>query len=56
VVDGAAAIRSHAGGTAQAGFPYFYDTIHPTRLGHAVLGEAIAPAAFEILDHRSNRP
>jgi lysophospholipase L1-like esterase len=58
VVDGAAAVRSHAGGgpEAPAGWDYYWDYIHPTRLGHAVLGEAIAPAASALLVARSAAP
>jgi lysophospholipase L1-like esterase len=54
LVDGAGALRAHAGGgtEAPAGWDYYYDSIHPTRLGHAVLGEAIAPTAEALLRRR----
>lgn len=55
VIDAAAALRADAKrrfGTDLAGGPYFYDSCHPTRLGHAVIGEAIAPAATELLRER----
>lgn len=48
VVDGAGALRAHAGGPA--GYVYYWDQIHPTRLGHAVLGAAIAPEAARLLE------
>ena len=57
VVDGAGALRWHAGGAwtsadgapGVAGYRYYWDAIHPTRLGHAVLAAAIAPTAAELL-------
>ncbi len=57
VVDGAEALRRHAGGSwaspegasAVAGYAYYWDAIHPTRLGHAVLAAAIAPEAARLL-------
>jgi len=68
VVDGPEAVRFHArdgqasaGSSLQgangvvradAGWTYFYDTCHPTRLGHALLGEAMAPVASELLRER----
>lgn len=55
VLDAPAALRADAAqrfGEPLAGERYFYDTCHPTRLGHAVLGEALAPAAERILRAR----
>jgi lysophospholipase L1-like esterase len=58
VVDGAGALRAHAGGDwsnargatpGVAGYTYYWDAIHPTRLGHAVLAAAIAPEASRLL-------
>ena len=57
IVDGAGALRWHAGGAwasatgepAPAGYAYYWDQIHPTRLGHAVLGAAIAPEVDKLL-------
>lgn len=58
VVDGAGALRAHAGGDwgpspdgtpGVAGYAYYWDTIHPTRLGHAVLAAAIASEAGALL-------
>ncbi len=36
-------------GVADPGPAYFWDQLHPSRLGHAVLGEAIAPTALRLL-------
>ncbi|HCP47481.1 MAG TPA: hypothetical protein DIU15_15680 [Deltaproteobacteria bacterium] len=63
IVDGPEAVRFHARGNrgtlpgdeivrADAGWTYFYDSCHPTRLGHALLGEAMAPMAVELLAGR----
>ncbi len=64
VVDVPEAVRFHAraGGPAQgdggeivrqgAGNDYFYDTCHPTRLGHQLIGEILAPAAAQLLTER----
>jgi lysophospholipase L1-like esterase len=57
VVDVTAALRSHAAGggngsTGVAGEDYFYDTVHPTRLGHAVIARALRPAAESLLLRR----
>ena len=57
VVDGAGAMRWHAGGgwgsadgtPGAADYVYYWDQIHPTRLGHAVLAAAIAPEARALL-------
>ncbi len=63
VVDGAGALRAHAGddwgpsadvAPGIAGYAYYWDAVHPTRLGHAVLAAAIAPEAARLLD-RSTR-
>ncbi len=51
VVDSVAALRAHAEG-GPIGFRYFWDRIHASRTGHAVLGEALAPAATRILQAR----
>ncbi len=51
VVDSAAALLAHAG-EEPVGFQYYWDRIHASRLGHAVLGEAIAPAALDLLRAR----
>lgn len=34
------------------GHKYFYDTCHPTRLGHRLIGEILAPASAELLSAR----
>jgi len=34
------------------GHDYFYDTCHPTRLGHRLIGEILAPASVELLSDR----
>ena len=51
VIDVPAALRHHDGGVLSgvAGWDYFYDSIHPTRLGHAVIGQALVPSASELL-------
>ncbi len=51
VVDSAAALRAHADG-GPIGFRYYWDRIHASRLGHAVLGEALAPEAARLLRAR----
>ena len=33
-----------------AGHSYFYDTCHPTRLGHRLIGERLAPVALHLLN------
>ena len=55
VVDVTAALRHHGGGQISgiAGEDYFYDTVHPTRLGHAVIARALTPAAEKLLKNRS---
>ena len=57
VVDVTAALRHHAGDETSgiAGEDYYYDTVHPTRLGHAVIAGALTPAAEHILKIRSKR-
>ena len=57
VVDVPAALRHHAGGVTSgvAGEDYFYDSIHPTRLGHAVIARALVPAAEELLKEPGKR-
>lgn len=55
LVDGAGAIQAHAEAAGVPGGPnsaYYYDDIHPTRLGHAILAQAIAPPAVESLTAR----
>ena len=42
LVDVPAALRQHGGGPA--GHLYFRDYVHPSQLGHAVIGEALAPS------------
>ena len=51
VVDVPAALRHHAGGqlTGIAGAEYFYDTVHPTLLGHAVIARSLTPQAEDLL-------
>ncbi|MEE2829515.1 MAG: SGNH/GDSL hydrolase family protein, partial [Myxococcota bacterium] len=51
LLDAPAALQAHAG--TPAGHEYFWDSIHPTRLGHAVLGEALAPAVARLLEDGS---
>jgi len=55
VVDIPAALRHHAGGqlTGIAGEDYFYDTVHPSLLGHAVIARTITPAAEDLLLNRA---
>lgn len=51
-IDGRAVLRAHASaatGEARAGADYFWDDLHPSRLGHAVLGEALAPTVERLL-------
>jgi lysophospholipase L1-like esterase len=45
LLDGASALEAHVG-DGPVGHAMFWDVIHPTREGHAVLGEAIAPAVM----------
>jgi len=55
LMGGQAVFRSHAEaatGEARAGRDYFWDGLHPSRLGHAVLGEALAPTAERLLLER----
>ena len=52
LLDGHAILGAHSlahNGTADPGPAYFWDQLHPSRLGHAVLGEAIAPTALRLL-------
>jgi len=51
VVDPVPAMRK---GTADGriGYAYYWDTIHATPLGHAIIGEAAAPAAAEAIRRR----
>ena len=55
LVDIPAALRHHAGGqlSGVAGDDYFYDTVHPSALGHAVIARALAPAAEDLLMGRT---
>ncbi len=52
VVDGQGAIRDFAHAHQLETSRLFFDSIHPTALGHAVLGEAIAPQVASILASR----
>ena len=54
VVDPIPDLRRAGGGLA--GDTIYYDFIHPTALGHAVIGEAVAPAALDILRRRASSP
>ncbi len=51
VVDLPAAIEDHR--TAREGdvgeWDYYWDAVHPSRLGHRVLSEALVPAAAALL-------
>jgi lysophospholipase L1-like esterase len=47
VIDLPAALVEHAGGVA--GHDYFWDSIHPSRLGQAVIGETLAPVVSDLL-------
>jgi lysophospholipase L1-like esterase len=51
VVDVPAALRHHAGSqrTGIAGAEYFYDTVHPSLLGHAVIARSLTPQAEDLL-------
>jgi lysophospholipase L1-like esterase len=51
IVDSALALRTHAEGGV-VGFQYYWDRVHPSRLGHSVLGEAVAPEAARLLRSR----
>ncbi len=55
VVDVPAALRHHAGGqlTGIAGADYFYDTVHPSLLGHAVIARTLTPQAELLLGDQS---
>ncbi|MBN92683.1 MAG: hypothetical protein CL928_01215 [Deltaproteobacteria bacterium] len=48
VVDTAEALRRHSP-VDVVGSDYYWDIIHPSRLGHRVIGEASAPAALGLL-------
>lgn len=48
LVDGPALLARHNGGEPP-GAPYFWDQVHPAPLGHAVLGEGIAPTVERVL-------
>jgi len=52
VVDTAAALREHSTNKV-VGSDYYWDIIHPSRLGHLVIGEAAAPAALNLLQDSS---
>ena len=52
LVDVPAALRLHGGGPA--GHLYFRDYVHPSQLGHAVIGEALAPSVERLC--ASSRP
>lgn len=51
LVDVPAALRDHAGGPA--GHVYFWDEIHPSRIGHAVIAAALQPTLHRILKRRA---
>ncbi|MCO4769279.1 MAG: hypothetical protein KDA24_04560 [Deltaproteobacteria bacterium] len=55
MLDAHAILGAHSaatGGPPAAGEAYFWDQLHPSRLGHAVLGEALAPTAGRLLRDR----
>lgn len=60
LLDGAGVIEAHARAAGLDGpllgsphySRYYWDYVHPTRLGHALLGAAIAPAAIDALAER----
>ena len=54
LIDVPAALRAHAGGPA--GHAYFRDFVHPSQLGHAVIGEALAPAVRGLCSTLSEPP
>ncbi len=51
VVDPLPLLQQHAG-DAPVGSDYYWDTIHATALGNAIIGEAAAPAVAEVLRQR----
>ena len=51
VVDPLPLLQQHAG-EGPVGSDYYWDTIHATALGNAIIGEAAAPAVAEALRHR----
>lgn len=55
LVDGPALLARHNGGEPP-GAPYFWDQVHPAPLGHAVLGEGIAPTVERVLLEAEDAP
>ena len=54
VVDPIPAMRENAP-DGRIGYAHYWDTIHATPLGHAIIGEAAAPAAAEAIQRRLER-
>ncbi len=55
LLDGHRVLGAHSlahGGGEDPGAAYFWDQLHPSQLGHAVLGEALAPTAERLLRSR----
>lgn len=58
LLDGHNILGAHSlasGGPADPGTAYFWDQLHPSRLGHAVLGEALAPTVQRLLLEKEPR-
>jgi lysophospholipase L1-like esterase len=58
LLDGHTILGAHSlasGGPPDPGAAYFWDQLHPSRLGHAVLGEALAPTAQRLLLEKGGR-
>ena len=55
LVDGPALLARHNGGEPP-GAPYFWDQVHPAPLGHAVLGEGIAPTVERLMLESADAP
>lgn len=58
VVDTAGALRAYrrANEPGLDDQALYWDAIHPTRLGHALIGEALAPTVSRLLDQRVSSP
>ena len=55
VVDAAGAVEDHREAAGEVGpWRYYWDTVHPTRLGHAIVGEALAPEVERLLRARGD--